>query len=261
MTTTTPQPDHRDTVVDQFTRQALAFASAPAIRDEETLRLLVALSGAGPDDTVLDVACGPGLVACAFARVTREVTGIDLTPAMIDLARRLQDEKGLQNLRWRIGDVLPLPFHDGSFTVVVSRYSFHHFEDPRAVLAEMARVCSPGGRVLVADVVASSDPAKAAVYNRMERLRDPSHVRAMPLEEIERLFHAVGLPEPSRTFYRLDVDLEGVLSRSAPVPGGAEEVRRMFLESLEADGLGVGAYLGGEEIRFAYPIAVLVGRR
>ena len=90
-----PQPDNREAILDQFTRQAVPFSTAPGVRDEEALRLLVTASGAGPADSVLDVACGPGLVAAAFARVARHVTGIDLTPAMIDRARALVRERGL----------------------------------------------------------------------------------------------------------------------------------------------------------------------
>jgi len=60
---------HRDRIVDQFTRQAVPFSTAPGILDEDALSLLVAAAGAGRDDTVLDVACGPGLVVSAFARV------------------------------------------------------------------------------------------------------------------------------------------------------------------------------------------------
>src|SRR5262245_15224274 len=59
-------PSHRDTIIDQFSRQAVPFSTAGPIRDREALQLLVTASGAGAADTVLDVACGPGLVACAF---------------------------------------------------------------------------------------------------------------------------------------------------------------------------------------------------
>src|SRR6185369_10253048 len=138
---------HHDLIRDQFTKQAIPFATAPGIKDEEALKLVVDFTGAGPDDTVLDVACGGGLVVCAFASVVRHATGIDLTPAMIERARALQQEKGLTNVTWRLGDVLPLPFADGSFSIVTSRFAFHHFLDPGAVLAEMKRVCAPGGRV------------------------------------------------------------------------------------------------------------------
>ena len=78
---------HSELILDQFTRQAVPFATAPSIKDEAALKLIVEFGGAGPSDTVLDVACGPGLVVCAFARVVRHATGIDITPAMLDRAR------------------------------------------------------------------------------------------------------------------------------------------------------------------------------
>ncbi|HET7340716.1 MAG TPA: methyltransferase type 11, partial [Methylomirabilota bacterium] len=62
---------HSEVILDQFTRQAVPFATSAPIRDEAALRLVVEFSGAGPDDTVLDVACGPGLIVVAFARVVK----------------------------------------------------------------------------------------------------------------------------------------------------------------------------------------------
>src|SRR5439155_1321908 len=59
---------HREAILDQFTRQAVPFATAPSIRDEAALETVIAFSGCGPGDTVLDVACGPGILACAFAK-------------------------------------------------------------------------------------------------------------------------------------------------------------------------------------------------
>jgi SAM-dependent methyltransferase len=247
--------NHRRLILDQFTRQATPFATAPGIRDEEALALLVQVSDAGPEDTVLDVACGPGLVVCAFARVVRHATGIDITPAMIDRARALQAERGLANVAWRLGDVLPLPYPDAAFSIVVSRFAFHHLEAPEAVLGEMARVCAPGGRVVVAD--SAPAPDKADAFNRMEVLRDPSHVRAMPLTELADLFRRAGLGEPRVMSYRLEGELEGLLARSFPKPGDADVIRRLFRDSLADDALGIGTRLVGDQVRYGYPVAVL----
>jgi len=251
--------DHRSEILDQFTRQAVPFSTAPSIKDEAALRLVVEFSGAGPDDTVLDVACGPGLLACAFARVAKHVTGIDITPAMLDRARALQAERGLTNLAWRQGDVLPLPWPEASFSIATSRFAFHHFLDPLAVLREMARVVRPGGRVVVVD--SAPHPAKADAFNAMERLRDPSHVRAMPVDELRGLFHAAGLPEPRVTHYRLEGELESLLARSFPKPGDDEEIRRRFRASLADDALGIEARREGDRIVYGYPVAVLVSER
>jgi ubiquinone/menaquinone biosynthesis C-methylase UbiE len=235
------------------------FATAPSIRDETALALIIDFSGAGPDDTVLDVACGPGLVVCAFARVARHATGIDLTPAMLDRARAHAAGLGLTNVTWRQGDVLPLPWPAASFTLVTSRFAFHHFLDPQAVLDEMVRVCAPGGTVLVVD--AAPAPDKAAAFNRMERLRDPSHVRALPLAEHRQLFARAGLPEPRVTHYRLEGELEGLLSRSFPEPGAAETIRGLFADSVATDALDMQTRRDADTIRFGYPVAVLAARR
>src|SRR3954470_4681746 len=101
MTTTA----HRDLILDQFTRQAAPFSTATPIADESALRLLLEFSGAGPRDTVLDVACGGGLVVCAFARAVQHASGIDVTPAMLDRARTLAAERGLPNVTFDQGDV------------------------------------------------------------------------------------------------------------------------------------------------------------
>ena len=92
----------------------------------------------------------------------------------------------------------------------------------------------------------------------MEKLRDPSHVRAMPRAEIEGFFERVGLPAPRWTPYRLEGELESLLSRSFPLPGDADKIRALFSGSLEDDRLGIPIHREGTEIRYAYPVAVLV---
>ena len=136
---------HNRLVVDQFTRMAVPFAEMPAHSDEQAMRLLAGSAAVTTRDRVLDVCCGTGIVAFASAPAAGHVAGIDLTPAMIEQARRLQGRRGLTNLSWHVGDVARLPFADATFSVVVSRYAFHHLLDPAAVLGEMVRVCEPGG--------------------------------------------------------------------------------------------------------------------
>ena len=250
---------HRAQILDQFTRQATPFSTSPSIRDEAALKLAIDFSGVGPDDTVLDVACGPGILACAFARVAKHVTGIDITPAMLEKARALQREQRLTNLTWDGGDVSPLPYADGRFTVVTSRFAFHHFLEPERVLAEMVRVCAPGGTVLVIDSAPARE--KADAFNRMEKLRDPSHTRALPIEEHRALFAAVGLPEPRITWYRLQAELDGLIARSFPNPGDAEKLRAIVEAALVSDDLDMQVHRADGAIRLSYPVGVLAARK
>jgi ubiquinone/menaquinone biosynthesis C-methylase UbiE len=245
-----------DIVLDQFTRQATPFASSAAMRDQDALRLLVEHSGVTAADTVLDVACGPGLVVAAFAQTCRHASGIDLTPAMIEKAREHSAALALANVDWHVGNVLPLPFPDRSFSLVVSRFAFHHFPDPRAVIAEMARVATRPGRIVVADMAASDDPRRADALNRMERLRDPSHTKALTLAEMRALFAEVGAGTPRETYYDVRGDLEGLLATSFPAPGDEAVIRKMFADSVADDGLGMKTKLKGERVLLSYPIAI-----
>ena len=248
---------HNQLIVEQFSQQAIPFAKKSGHSD--AMQMLIEMSGVSGEDQVLDVACGPGLVACAFAPHAGQVTGIDITPAMIEQAQALQGEKQLENLTWQVGDVLPLPFPEASFSVVLTRYSLHHFLDPAAVLAEMVRVCRTGGRVMVADVVLP--PEKAKAYNRMERRRDPSHTRALTYPEMAEIIGASGLTNIRTGHYKVEMELEKQLRASFPNPGDADRIRRLFEADLGIDDLGVGAHRQGTEIHFAYPILVVVGEK
>ncbi len=253
--------NHQDLILDQFTRQATVFSTAPAITDEDALRMIVDAARPTPDDRLLDVACGPGLVVCAFAPHVREATGIDVTPAMLERARKLASDKGLTNIVWRQGDVYSLPYEDASFTIVTTRFSFHHFLDPAAVLREMVRVCAPGGRVIVVDDYSSEDPKKAAEFNKLETLRDPSHSRCLTLTELKGVFGRVGLPDPEATFYELRGNVPSLLARSFPNPGDDVKIIEMFKASAADDRLGVPVRLEADEIYYAYPVAILAATR
>lgn len=251
--------DHDQAIVEQFTRQAVPFSQQPAHSQEAFLNLMLEMSGVDPADNVLDVACGPGLVACAFADRARHVTGIDLTPGMIERARQIQQDRKLTNLTWQIGNVLPLPFPDASFSLVVTRYTFHHFLDPRAVFTEMVRVCAPGGRLLVADVTMA--PEKRDSFDLAEKLRDPSHTRTLTPAEFLQMAADLQLQDVRTEFFKSERNLEAHLRASFPHPGDKEKIRKIFREDIGQDALGLGAHLQGEEIYFAYPVIILAAKK
>ena len=104
---------------------------------------------------VLEVGCGPGRLSIRLARRGLQVTGLDLDPAMIERAR-LNAGRPAEDPERRpaflVGDVASLAFADGSFELVVSTLSMHHWADAAAGLAEIGRVLRPGGRALIWDV-------------------------------------------------------------------------------------------------------------
>jgi ubiquinone/menaquinone biosynthesis C-methylase UbiE len=251
------EESHRAEIVDQFSRQAIPFAQVPGHLD--AMQILVELSGVASDDLVLDVACGPGIVSCEFARHARQVTGVDLTPAMIEQAQKRQHELNLDNVGWSVGDAVPLPYPDNSFSLVLTRYSFHHLLDPQKALGEMIRVCNPGGRVMVADV--AIDSANSAAYDRLEILRDPSHLHALTTEEFAALFRNSGLGDCRQTSYGVDIELEAQMKASFPREGDEIRVRQMIIGDIGVDSLGINARSQGEAVIYTVPIAVYVGKK
>lgn len=252
--------EHSDEVVDQFTRQATQFAHSPAARNEEIVDRILRLAQLRPSDSALDVASGPGVLACALARHVRQATGIDLTPAMLDQARTTQADAGLTNLQWDLGDVTAMPYAPGTFDVVTCRFAFHHFPGPLRVLREMRRVARPGARIVIADSAPSA--AKADGFNAMEKLRDPSHTRALPPDELRALFTAAGLPEPRVEQTRLALDLESFLARSYPPDGEHDKnrLRAMFAEALADDRMDVEPCREANTIFFSVPVAILAAQ-
>lgn len=108
---------------------------------------LVDWAGIAPNQRVLDVACGTGVVAVTAALRGADVDGLDLSPALIaeaQLNARLADS---DHLHFHEGDVEALPFGDSEFDVVLSQFGHMFAPRPEVAVAEMLRVLKPGGRI------------------------------------------------------------------------------------------------------------------
>ncbi|NIJ34778.1 class I SAM-dependent methyltransferase [Sphingomonas oligoaromativorans] len=243
---------HDERIVAQFTRWAKPFAELPIHAEAGALARTLAACALKPDLDVLDVACGPGILACALAGHVRSVTGIDITPAMIDQARLRQAEARLAHLAWHVGDATALPFGDGAFDRVTTRYSFHHMPDPAATLAEMKRVCRADGRIVVIDATPSAETQQA--YDIMERLRDPSHTSALTLDQLRQIGREAGLREMVIDGYRLEARLD-TLADVEDMP----RLAAMFDADIAsgADRIGVGAWHAPDGIRFHFPVSIV----
>jgi SAM-dependent methyltransferase len=111
-------------------------------------RTAVEAADVGEGDTVLDVACGAGNATIPAAATGARVTGLDLTPELLEAGRAAAAEAGVE-IDWVEGDAEALPFEDGSFDVVLSVFGCMFAPDQRRTAAEIARVLRPGGRLAI----------------------------------------------------------------------------------------------------------------
>jgi ubiquinone/menaquinone biosynthesis C-methylase UbiE len=253
-------PRHVERVREQFTRQADAYAGMEQTRDEAGMRLLVALSRADAGSRVLDVACGPGFLTLAFAAACASARGIDATPAFVERARVAALARGIENASFAVGDVNALPEPDAAWDVVACRAAFHHFPDPPRALAEMARVAKPGGTLLVADLLGSERPERAALHDRIEKLCDPTHVRALPRSEFLRLFREQQLELQGQPGGELEYDVDEWLAHGGPQPATAAEIRSLLEGSIDGDRADLAVRRVDGRLRFRHRTAAFVLR-
>jgi hypothetical protein len=92
-------------------------------------------------------------------------------------------------------------------------------------------------------------------------LRDPSHARSLYLAELKGLFRTAGLGEPRASFYELRDTVTNLLARSFPNPGDDKKIVAMFTAAIADDSLGIPVHRNGEELEYAYPVAILAADR
>lgn len=199
--------------------------SAPAFKAASVIDWFVKASGSSV--RVLDLACGPGIVAEAVAPHVEEIHGVDITPEMINLAKARFANLHSKNGRFEIAEVVSLPFKDSCFDAVLTRLSFHHFPDVPAVLSEARRVLKPKGRLIAADVLSSEDAEESALHNALEQLRDPTHVRMLDREELLGSIRSAGFEVLSQETWKQDRTFSDWAQIVAD-PGRTDPLRRVM---------------------------------
>jgi ubiquinone/menaquinone biosynthesis C-methylase UbiE len=189
---------HDDVVRREFTRQEPSFSRADAYYASLGAGTVAALEPLARDGIAADAACGAALAAEAVAARVRQVVGIDLTPALLEAGAKRLRERGVRNVLLQEANAVRLPFADASFDLVFCRAAVHHFAEPAAQVSEMARVCRPGGRVVLLDMIAPGASVRAR-FDALHREIDPSHASCLLEEELAALLtRCVGAHASSR---------------------------------------------------------------
>lgn len=168
----TEDADRKRETADSFGRSAGAYLESVVHRTGDDLGQLA--TWAGSADRALDVATGAGHTAGAVLEAgAGRVIATDASPPMVATA-----ETEYPGIEGTVADAERLPFQSEAFDAVTCRIAAHHFPDPRAFVAEVARVVKPSGTFAFEDNIAPDDQALDNFLNRVERLRDPTHVRS-----------------------------------------------------------------------------------
>jgi ubiquinone/menaquinone biosynthesis C-methylase UbiE len=230
--------EHHRLVEQQFARQAPGFGQEGlTLTNRHYLAWIVDTLEPDPHDAVLDVAAGTGHLGRAIAPRVRRVVCLDLTPDMLHEGEQAAQREGLTNITFLRGAAEDLPYPDSVFDAAVSRFAVHHFVEPVVQVREMARVCRTGGKVVLIDLVAPEDQGEAVAYNRLERLRDPSHTQALTTEELRGILADCGLTGIHTASRDVEVEAERWLALTSTPTARAQAIR----EELMQDVLGLAS--------------------
>ena len=131
---------------ESFERVLFRQTYTEIIRDDEQRRLLLNMLSGGSYRKILDIGTGTGYLAFALAKAYPQayVYGIDIVREIVEENRKRARSGGLSNLIFQAFDGLVYPFEDGTFDLIVSRYAFHHFPNPRSAVEQIYRLLIPG---------------------------------------------------------------------------------------------------------------------
>ena len=187
-------PDSKALSKERYSRFADGYVKSETHAHGSDLDRLLAIAQPQPQWQALDIATGGGHTALKFAPHVAHVIASDLTPRMLERARRfIVQERGVDNVSFEQADAEDLPVEDDRFDLATCRIAPHHFPDVQRFVLECARVLKPGGIFMLQDHALPPDPAAARLVDAFERLRDPSHNRACTVAEWLRIFERAGI--------------------------------------------------------------------
>ena len=211
------------------------------------------------DDCVLDAAAG----TCAFARAAapfvKTVVCLDATPAMLAAGKEEAAKSGITNIQFINGYVDEIPFDDEYFDIVFTSNAFHHFTEMEKPFSEMHRVLKRGGQLVIKDMEATEENLRE-IEDKIETMRDPSHVKNRSRYEFLELYEKYGYTVKKQEFSIFPKSLTDWLALTKTPDEVSEEIKNMLKAEMQnGSSTGFRPYLQGGEIYFEQRFVFFIG--
>jgi ubiquinone/menaquinone biosynthesis C-methylase UbiE len=179
-------------VREQFSQHADYYAQSSAHAKGDTLDVILNFAEPKGTEQTLDVATGTGFTAFALAPKVADVVATDLTPEMVAKASELAKTQAIENVTFTVAAAESLPIATASLDLVTCRLAPHHFQDVPKFLSEVHRVLRTDGLFCLVDSVSPESEKLIVWQNRVETLRDNSHVYGYPPSEWDAMIMDAG---------------------------------------------------------------------
>jgi ubiquinone/menaquinone biosynthesis C-methylase UbiE len=246
----------------QFSRHAVYYAQSKVHAEGETLGVIVELAEPKGTEKTLDIATGTGFTAFAMASKVAHVTATDLTPAMLEQAKKLARERGIKNVDFQVAAAEALPFAAEAFDLVTCRIAPHHFQDARRFLAESYRVLRKGRLFCMVDSVCPESERLIQWQNRVEKMRDASHVWAYPPSAWREMIRQSGFHIEKEAYTRnAEIQFSWWAAREGNSPELVKQIRVAFDELTPEEERCFAIRRDEGELYFAWPMYSVKARK
>lgn len=245
-----------------FGEQAAGFESNQYhLSKAEYQEYMVQKAQPGKADRILEVAAGTCICGRAFAPHVAHVTCLDATPEMLQIGKEEAEKKNLFNMTFVKGNAEKLPFLDNSFDLVMSRLAFHHFVNPKEIFSEMKRVLKSGGKLLLMDMTVGDEAVRDEV-DRIERMRDFSHVRDLTLGEMQKLYAENNMQLEIQEQIHIPVSLQGWMDFTNTSEDKQQEIRQLMERDMAGEiNTGFSPYRKENQIYFNHHWVLNLGKK
>lgn len=241
-------------VREQFSQNAEFYARSTVHAEGDTLGVLVDFADPNGTERALDIATGTGFTAFAVAPLVAHVTATDLTAEMLEKARVLAAERELHNIDFRVAAAESLPFESELFDLVTCRIAPHHFQDVHQFFAETYRVLRPNGVFCMVDSVCPESEHLIEWQNRVEKLRDASHVWSYPPSQWREMILQAGFTiERESNTPNAEMRFSWWSQRVENSPELIEQLQGAFDQLSPEEEAIYSVRREGEELYFAWP--------
>lgn len=185
----------RERTKELFARWATDYASDPIVRNARVDNAILEAASPKSGESALDFATGTGFFALEIARLVApgQVVGIDVSPEMLEVARRIAQDSGIGNVRFQEAPPEGIPPSIGTVDLVTCCFALHHLKNVRDFMTRSYSILRPGGRIVIADICGNDNPViNKALIKLVQAHYDPTYVWNYSQNEMRMLFRRPG---------------------------------------------------------------------
>lgn len=246
---------------EQFNIQANKYAEWKFTKERNYLEGFSLFCNIKDNDTILDVACGTGNFALFASKIAKHATGIDISNIEIDIAKKIAEDLRIKNVNFDCGNVERLPYEKDNFSVVVSRYAFHHFNWSEVVFEEMVRCCEIGGKICIHDVVSYENDYLDCFFNEFDKLVDASHNKLLKMSELKDLFKQKQIEILDELIVTVELNVNDYINHAVQNSNSENNLKKILEKCKEDQALIDYLFLKMDELYFKRDIAIILGRK